>query len=82
MLIIHEYIQHNFPDLPVLPLLMFDTIDQPFESNNFNIFYNEFIKYANKIGVQTVVTTKTKIFDVPTDVMIIEHEKFNKYFDE
>lgn len=82
MLIIHEYIQHNFPDLPVLPLLMFDTIDQPFESNNFNIFYNELIKYADKIGVQTVVTTKTKIYDVPADVMIIEHEKFNKYFDE
>lgn len=83
MLLVHKYIQQSFPDLPVLPILMFDTIDQPFDnSNNFNIFYKEFIKYADQINVQTIITTKTSLNDIPANVEILELEKFNKFFDE
>lgn len=83
MLLVHKYIQQTFPDLPVMPILMFDTIDQPFDnSNNFNIFYNEFIKYADQINVQTIITTKTSLNDIPANVEILELEKFNKFFDE
>lgn len=83
MLLVHKYIQQTFPDLPVMPILMFDTIDQPFDnSNNFNIFYKEFIKYANQINLQTIITTKTSLDDIPSNVEILRLEKFNKFFDE
>lgn len=82
MLIVHEYIQNNFPDLPVLPLLMFDTIDQPFEKNNYNAFYYQFIEYAEQLGIQTILTTKTEIDNVPDNVELIKDREFNKFFDE
>lgn len=83
MLLIHKYIQHSFPDLPVLPLLMFDTIDQPFDnSDNFNIFYKEFIKYANQINLQTILTVKTEIDNIPDSIKLIKDREFNKFFDE
>ena len=83
MLLVHKYIQQNFPDLPLLPILMFDTIDQPFDnSTNFNIFYKEFIKYADQINVQTIITTKTNLDNIPENVEILKLEKFNKFFDE
>ena len=82
MLIVHEYIQNNFPDLPVLPLLMFDTIDQPFEKSNYNAFYHQFIEYAELLGIQTILTTKTEIDNVPDKVELIKDREFNKFFDE
>lgn len=82
MLIVHEYIQNNFPDLPVLPLLMFDTIDQPFEKSNYNAFYHQFIEYAEQLGIQTILTTKTEIDNVPDNIELIKDREFNKFFDE
>lgn len=56
-----KYLKDNFEGLPYLPLLVMDSVNQPFESKIFNKFYPHIIEFANKVGIQTIFMSKEEI---------------------
>lgn len=56
-----KYLKDNFEGLPYLPLLVMDSVNQPFESKIFNKFYPHIIEIANKVGIQTIFMSKEEI---------------------
>lgn len=57
----------KFPNLPYLPVLIMDSVNQPMESEKFNTIYHRIIEFADEIGIQTIFLSKDKLFDIKED---------------
>lgn len=57
-LVMLDYLQKNFNDVRVLPILVIDSADQPINKSNFDIFYPYLRDYATDIGVQLIFISK------------------------
>lgn len=66
-----KYLKDNFEGLPYLPLLVMDSVNQPFENKNFNKFYPHIIEIANKVGIQTIFMSKEDVSGINNSDKII-----------
>lgn len=80
-LIFLDYLKEEFYGLSYLPLLILDSVDQPLETENFEKIYPQIIKFAEEIGVQTIVLSKTKLNLNKNSSKIIDITKgLNKFY--
>lgn len=74
-----KYIKEKFRGLIYMPLLVIDSADQCMESESAKLLYQDIIKHATELEIQTIFLSKDKLIDINSDDCIDISLGLNKF---